>query len=148
MSEQPRVLWVDDELNDLLKPVRRLVERKGLNIATATNAARAEELLTNERFDAVILDITVPAGSPGQRQSFGGLDLIRRLDRTPNAQTPIVGLSVVPYGEIQAEFEKDGGRFAAYFDKASLFNAGAEGVDGLVARIRQLREASILNTTP
>jgi len=58
-----------------------------------------------------------------------------------------VRLSVVPYDEIEAEVEKFGGHFAAYFNKITLFAAGAEGLDGLVTRIQQIREAMILNPT-
>ena len=39
MSENPRVLWADDDVNGLLSPIRRLLERKGLNVVTATDLA-------------------------------------------------------------------------------------------------------------
>jgi CheY-like chemotaxis protein len=144
MNENPRVLWADDDVNGLLSPIRCMLERKGLSVVTATDLASAEHLLTAERFDAVILDFMLPTGLPGRRYSFGGPDLLRSLNRTPNAQTPIVGLSALSYDEVGSE---DASRFAAYFSKMNLLDPGAEGLDGLVARIKQLREATILNPT-
>ncbi len=50
-----KILWVDDEI-DLLLPHVKFLERKGYRLTTATNGRDAISLVTENRYDLVILD--------------------------------------------------------------------------------------------
>ena len=54
-----RLLWVDDEI-DLLRPHCLFLEKRGYDIATATNGNDAVELCRTQRFDLVLLDENMP----------------------------------------------------------------------------------------
>ncbi|MCJ7540383.1 MAG: response regulator [Desulfobacterales bacterium] len=59
-----RILVVDDEVDFLETIVNRLQKRK-LNASGVTSGEKAVELLQNELFDVVILDIKMPGGMDG-----------------------------------------------------------------------------------
>ena len=50
-----KILWVDDEI-DLLLPHVKFLERKGYRLTTSTNGRDAISLVTENRYDLVILD--------------------------------------------------------------------------------------------
>jgi CheY-like chemotaxis protein len=74
------VLWVDDEA-DLLEPHRLFLADKGYDVAVATNADDAVEMLRRRSYDLLLLDEQMP----GKR----GLDAFREL-REIAPQLPVV----------------------------------------------------------
>ena len=59
MSDQPRVLVVDDEL-DIVETVAEYLELHGMTVLRANSAAEARALLAEQSVDLVMLDITMP----------------------------------------------------------------------------------------
>src|SRR5262245_58411556 len=53
------VLWVDDEA-ELLEPHRMFLQDKGFEVATATNADDAVEMVRRRPFNLVLLDEQMP----------------------------------------------------------------------------------------
>ena len=66
----PTVLVVDDDwaIGDVIETV---LSSRGYEVAVALDAKRALALLSNVRFDVILLDVTMPITS--------GVDLLRRL---------------------------------------------------------------------
>lgn len=58
-AKNPRILWVDDEI-ELLKPHILFLKEKGYDVETSNNGYDAIELVKNENFDLVILDEMMP----------------------------------------------------------------------------------------
>ena len=54
-----RLLWVDDEI-DLLKAHCIFLQKRGYEVATASNGRDAIELCRTENFDLVLLDENMP----------------------------------------------------------------------------------------
>jgi DNA-binding NtrC family response regulator len=57
--DEMRIMLVDDE-EGFLSTTRNVLERKGINTATATSGSEALEKLTQENIDVVILDVKMP----------------------------------------------------------------------------------------
>lgn len=122
MSEEPktRVLWIDDDVNYLLWPLRRVLEQEGIHISTAVDSQTAIELLRMEKFDVLLVDLILLDPRTESVSPYGGLELVEDLKNTLKADTPIVGLSAVHPAELGKERE----RFASYFDKVTLLEKG------------------------
>jgi DNA-binding response OmpR family regulator len=76
------VLWVDDEA-ELLEPHRMFLRDKGFDVATATNAEDAVEMVRRRPFNLVLLDEQMP----GKR----GMDALRDLrEADPNVAIVMV----------------------------------------------------------
>jgi DNA-binding NtrC family response regulator len=54
-----RIMLVDDE-EGFLSTTRNVLERKGINVTTATSGSEALEKLKGENIDVVILDVKMP----------------------------------------------------------------------------------------
>ncbi len=54
-----RILSVDDDEN-FLKSVKKFLELKGFFVTTVSNSGQALEILQNERFDCILLDVKMP----------------------------------------------------------------------------------------
>ncbi|MBS3916035.1 MAG: PglZ domain-containing protein [Bacteroidetes bacterium] len=59
MSDKPRILWADDEI-DLLKPHILFLENKGYDMSTSTSGRDAVDKVKEEDYDLVILDENMP----------------------------------------------------------------------------------------
>jgi DNA-binding response OmpR family regulator len=59
MANEPRILWVDDEI-ELLRPHILFLESKGYAVTSVANGADAVEKVREERFDVVLLDEQMP----------------------------------------------------------------------------------------
>lgn len=77
---EKKILWADDEI-DLLKPHILLLEEKGYKVTPVTNGADAVACAARERFDAVLLDETMPG--------MGGLDTLEAI-KEQNPALPVV----------------------------------------------------------
>ncbi len=79
MSQNIRILWVDDEV-EFLKPHIIFLEKKGYEVVTSNNGEDALEILNNESIDIVFLDENMPG--------MTGLDTIEEMD--DSIDVPIV----------------------------------------------------------
>jgi DNA-binding response OmpR family regulator len=81
MPRQARsILWVDDEA-ELLEPHRRFLADRGFDVASASNADDASEMLRRHTYDIVLLDEQMP----GRR----GLEAVREIAEIAPT-TPVV----------------------------------------------------------
>src|SRR5690606_16710703 len=81
-----QLLVVDDE-QALLRAYRRLFEREGYTVTTASNGNAATALLTEQRFDAVVTDIRMPGS--------GGLELLHAAHAL-DAELPVILITAAP----------------------------------------------------
>lgn len=122
MSQQPRILVVDDE-PQIARVLRTGLKTHGYDVRVAADGVSALETFADWRPDLVVTDLAMP--------NMGGLDLCRSLRQV--SQLPIIVLSV--RGEEKTKVE--------------ALDAGADdyvtkpfGMDELLARVRaQLRRA-------
>jgi DNA-binding NtrC family response regulator len=59
MVNQIRTLLVDDE-KLFIDSLTKVLTRRGINVQTAPDGYKAIELLTNEEFDVIVLDMRMP----------------------------------------------------------------------------------------
>ncbi|MFD1395524.1 response regulator transcription factor [Kroppenstedtia eburnea] len=79
----PRILLVDDE-EGLLEMIRLLLEREGYSrIDTATKGQQARDLIDQNDYDLIVLDVMLPDGS--------GFDLCQEIRKT--SKVPILFLT-------------------------------------------------------
>jgi CheY-like chemotaxis protein len=132
MSEKRniKVLWVDDDADYLLSPLQRRLEREGLSLSIAADAQTAIQFLKTQRFDVLLLDILLPDTESGLTRWNLGLELVENLQSTVNADTPVVGLSIVGFEDLGKGREM----FASYFNKASLLDPGV--LEELIASLK------------
>lgn len=74
------ILCVDDEPN-VLKPMEILLQRRGFRVVTANSGRAAIDLFGQIKFDAVILDYSMPQMSGGE---------VARVLREENKNVPII----------------------------------------------------------
>ena len=79
-AEKPRVLYVEDDLD--LAEVINSMAGDAMELIIAPTLTEAREILANQRFDLVILDVALPDGS--------GLDLLPLLKNSGGAITPVI----------------------------------------------------------
>ena len=85
MTAKKRILAVDDDTT-ALNALRQILNTKGYEVVTATDAEEGMELLSNETFDLAILDV----GLPG----ISGFDMCRRIRSEPRTQDlPVIFLT-------------------------------------------------------
>ncbi len=94
MARQARsILWVDDEA-ELLEPHRRFLADRGFDVASASNADDAAEMLRRRPFDIVLLDEQMP----GRR----GIEAVREISEIAPT-TPVVMVTKSEEDETLAE---------------------------------------------
>ena len=59
MQDKPNILVVDDEA-DVRDVIQMNLEREGFSVSSAASGQEALEILSREKFDAVILDVMMP----------------------------------------------------------------------------------------
>ncbi len=59
MTEQHKLLWVDDEV-EFLTPHILFLEKKGIKVTTALSGSDALDILSEEKFDVLFLDENMP----------------------------------------------------------------------------------------
>jgi CheY-like chemotaxis protein len=74
------ILCVDNEPN-VLKPLEIMLQRRGFRVVTANDGASAIEVFRQIKFDAVILDYSMPGMSGGE---------VARVLRAENQTVPII----------------------------------------------------------
>ncbi|MFB6258717.1 MAG: PglZ domain-containing protein [Flavobacteriales bacterium] len=78
--EQPRILWIDDEI-DLLKPHVLFLQEKGHEVETVTNGKDAVDAVKDRFFDLILLDENMPG--------LSGMETLGEM-REVQPNTPVV----------------------------------------------------------
>ncbi len=94
-APRPRLLILDDE-EAILLPVARYFREIGYDVVTAREAEEAEAVLSYERFDLVILDLSLSRFGPD------GLEVLRSI-RAQSADLPVVVLSAHIRPEVETQ---------------------------------------------
>ncbi|HWT03914.1 MAG TPA: response regulator transcription factor [Pyrinomonadaceae bacterium] len=124
MSQQPRILVVDDE-SQIARVLRTGLKTRGYDVRVAPDGVSALETVNDWRPDLVVTDLAMP--------NLDGLQLCRRLREV--SQIPIIVLSV--RGEEKTKVEALDAGVDDYVTKPF-------GMDELLARVRaQLRRATM-----
>lgn len=80
MTREPRILWVDDEI-DLLEPHVRFLNNKGYRVSTASNGADAIDRVRETQFDLMFLDEQMPG--------LDGLETLEKIKEV-SPEVPVV----------------------------------------------------------
>jgi DNA-binding response OmpR family regulator len=90
-----RILVVDDDEN-ILSLERTILEQKGFEVTTAGGGAEALEIIGQNDFDLVLLDVMMP--------EIDGFTVCRRIKEEPRTkETPVIFLTAKGGGEALAE---------------------------------------------
>ncbi|MDY7092618.1 MAG: hypothetical protein SX243_06565 [Acidobacteriota bacterium] len=118
-----KVLWVDDDADGSLLGLGRILERAGLEVDIAADVSTALNLLEENDYDSILLDLLVP-----QFNSSRGLDplpglrvvdfLSKRTVRNRDRNTPkVVILTVMSPSELEPELR---GKDVQIFSKMAI----------------------------
>jgi len=88
-----KILVVDDEFKDL-EQMKKLLEKAGYATETATNGAKALDLLKKHDFDMILIDVRMPV--------LSGQDLLMLLREKLNNNVPMLYVTVVPKKEVDS----------------------------------------------
>jgi DNA-binding response OmpR family regulator len=105
MPNEPRILWVDDEI-DLLRPHVLFLESKGYAVTTVSNGADAVEQVKGMRYDVVLLDEQMP-----------GMDGLRTLSEIKTVAPEVPVVMVTKSEEEHLMEEALGGQISDYLTK-------------------------------
>ena len=94
----PRVLLVDDEV-ELLDSLSRALERRGMDVSVAPDAAKALAQLGQRVFDVVVLDMRMPG--------MGGMEVLERIKKA-HPLTEVLVLTGHPSSEMAVQATKLG----------------------------------------
>ena len=89
-----KILVVDDTFDDLIT-MKKILEKEGYEVATATNGAQALDLLTEDGVNLILIDIKMP--------TLSGYDLLRLLRERLNHKSKMVYVSIVPKQDVDME---------------------------------------------
>ncbi|HID01858.1 MAG TPA: response regulator [Desulfobacterales bacterium] len=90
---QAKVLLVDDE-EDFIESLSNRLEVRGLTVSTSTRGKDALDLLHDQKFDVVVLDLSMPG--------MDGLEVLKKM-KEESPETEIIMLS--GHGTIQTSTE-------------------------------------------
>ncbi len=105
MANEPRILWVDDEI-DLLRPHIIFLEDRGYDVTSVTNGPDAVERVRSDRYDLVLLDEQMPG--------MGGLETLAEI-KSAAPEVPVV--MVTKSEEEHLMEEALGGQISDYLTK-------------------------------
>lgn len=105
MTNGPRILWVDDEI-DLLRPHILFLESKGYDLTSVSNGVDAIESVREDQFDVVLLDEQMPG--------MGGLETLAEIKQI-RPEVPVV--MVTKSEEEHLMEEALGGQISDYLTK-------------------------------
>ena len=115
------ILLVDDD-PDTVFSLKRLLERRGFRVLTASDCAGALEVAREEKIDAVISDVGLPDGS--------GAELMSQL----RDRHGLKGIALSGYG-MESDIERSiASGFAAHFTKPLNFPAMLRALDELLGK--------------
>lgn len=99
MSPLPKktIIVIDDEL-EITNAVKSILEDENFKIFTATDGVEAIRLLSNQRYDLILMDIMMP--------KMSGYDVIKDLQKTEiNLKTPVILMSCAKPQVKQSEYK-------------------------------------------
>lgn len=64
-----RILWIDND-PQYIKPFVLAMEDEGYAVSIAKTVSQGERLITNQRFDLVILDVMIPTMSEKEEETY------------------------------------------------------------------------------
>ena len=103
-----RVLYLEDE-KSLVEDLPTLLREKELEVVGTTSVSKALTWISEQHFDAVLLDIQMPPENiDPESVDFGretGVDVARRI-KNIKPEIPIVAFTVVRDTQILRRFEK------------------------------------------
>jgi DNA-binding NtrC family response regulator len=91
--DEMRIMLVDDE-EGFLSTTRNVLERKGINVATATSGSEALEKLKQENIDVVILDVKMP-----------GMDGVSALKNIKSRHPSIEVIMLTGHGTVESALD-------------------------------------------
>lgn len=98
-----KILLADDEKINLLS-ASKLLEKRGYTVVTAVNGLQVLELLKNNDFDCIVLDIEMPI--------LNGLETAKQIQDTSvfneKSKTPIIAMTGHSFQDSREDFEKAG----------------------------------------
>jgi DNA-binding response OmpR family regulator len=100
LKPDSKILVVDDE-NELRMLIAERLSVEGYQVAEASRVSEAIELLSQSRFDLLLLDVRLPDGT--------GLDILRHMENI-GLTTPVVMLTGMSGLDIAVESVKLGAR--------------------------------------
>ncbi|MBI9109643.1 response regulator [Maridesulfovibrio ferrireducens] len=96
-----KILLADDEKINLLS-ASRLLEKRGYTVTTAVNGLQVLELLKNNDFDCILMDIEMP--------EMSGLEAAKRIQDSSvfgeKSKTPIIAMTGHSLQDTHDDFEK------------------------------------------
>lgn len=125
-----KILWVDDEANRLLMPLKRMLEREGLSVDVATNFNQAEQMLRTSSYSGALIDVIIPVGGDSPSLSpYLGITLARGIrsgsyfdNNHSQGTSPDIPLSLLTVVREEEILEQLHGLNILYFDKTSLLS--------------------------
>jgi DNA-binding response OmpR family regulator len=88
MARQARILVIDDD-PDIGIMIKMMLEYKGYTVSVATRAELVDELIDNDQFDLVIMDMLL--------SGTNGIDICRQMKENPKtADLPVMMISAHP----------------------------------------------------
>jgi DNA-binding response OmpR family regulator len=88
MIRQARILVIDDD-PDIGIMIKMMLEYKGYNVSVATRADLVDEMIDNDQFDLVIMDMLL--------SGTNGIDICRQMKQNPKtADLPVMMISAHP----------------------------------------------------
>ena len=88
MIRQARILVIDDD-PDIGIMIKMMLEYKGYTVSVATRAELVDEMIDNDQFDLVIMDMLL--------SGTNGIDICRDMKQNPKtAELPVMMISAHP----------------------------------------------------
>ncbi|MAH42701.1 two-component system response regulator [archaeon] len=85
------ILVVDDDFDDATK-TKKVLEKAKYDVQTATNGAKALDMLDTHKFDLILIDIRMP--------TLSGYDLLQLMRERLNGSSKLIFVSVVPKKDV------------------------------------------------
>lgn len=93
MDQNPRILYIEDSAENQML-ISYYVKKEPIEVICASDGYRAVEMLREQSFDLILLDLNLPDG-------FSGLDMIHAIRKEPRYHdTPLVVLTASLHNEI------------------------------------------------
>lgn len=93
---QCQILIVDDE-PELCKVLKKVLEKEGYRVLTATKGQKALSLLKKEKIHLLLLDLKMP--------DIGGLELLKRIRGKGKIKNPVPAVILTAYGSLSSARE-------------------------------------------
>lgn len=101
-----KVLVVDDSQDKIttIRSILTLPGRDNIDVVVATNGLDAREILTQDRFDLLVLDIALPLREGDTPDPRGGINLLTELERSGRFKKPANVIALTGFANLADEF--------------------------------------------